>query len=148
MATLTTTVTESVVLNGSNQGSSNTLSITGINDVYKRIVSCPASATTTVLTFNDAVSGAAGAVDAQLSKYIRVTNLDSTNPVELAVVGAATLYQVTLAAGHSHVLGSADDLMLSEADTSPSFGTMADIVTLQVNPDGNAVSVELFIASA
>jgi len=148
MATLTTTVTESVVLNGSNQGSSNTLSITGINDVYKRIVSCPASATTTILTFNDAVSGAAGAVDAQLSKYIRVTNLDSTNPVELAVVGAATLYQVTLAAGHSHVLGSADDLMLSEADTSPSFGTMADIVTLQVNPDGNAVSVELFIASA
>ena len=148
MATLTTTVTESVVLNGSNQGSSNTLSITGINDVYKRIVSCPASATTTILTFNDAVSGAAGAVDAQLSKYIRVTNLDSTNPVELAVVGAATLYQVTLAAGHSHVLGSADDLMLSEADTSPSFGTMADIVTLQVNPAGNAVSVELFIASA
>ena len=148
MATLTTTVTESVVLNGSNQGSSNTLSITGINDVYKRIVSCPASATTTVLTFNDAVSGAAGAVDAQLSKYIRVTNLDSTNPVELAVVGAATLYQVTLAAGHSHVLGSADDLMLAEADTGPSFGTMADIVTLQVNPDGNAVSVELFIASA
>jgi hypothetical protein len=148
MATLTTTVTESVVLNGSNQGSSNTLSITGINDVYKRIVSCPASATTTILTFNDAVSGAAGAVDAQLSKYIRVTNLDSTNPVELAVVGAATLYQVTLAAGHSHVLGSADDLMLSEADTSPSFGTMADIVTLQVNPGGNAVSIELFIASA
>ena len=148
MATLTTTVTESVVLNGSNQGSSNTLSITGINDVYKRIVSCPASATTTILTFNDAVSGAAGAVDAQLSKYIRVTNLDSANPVELAVVGAATLYQVTLAAGHSHVLGSADDLMLSEADTSPSFGTMADIVTLQVNPGGNAVSIELFIASA
>tara|TARA_R100000808_G_scaffold10942_1_gene28641 strand:+ start:2633 stop:3079 length:447 start_codon:yes stop_codon:yes gene_type:complete len=148
MATLTTTVTESVVLNGSNQGSSNTLSITGINDVYKRIVSCPASATTTVLTFNDAVTGAAGAVDAQLSKYIRVTNLDSTNPVELAVVGAATLYQVTLAAGHSHVLGSADDLMLAQADTSPSFGTMADIVTLQVNPAGNAVSVELFIASA
>ena len=35
MATLTTTVTESVVLNGSNQGSSNTLSITGINDIYK-----------------------------------------------------------------------------------------------------------------
>ena len=149
MATLTTTVTESVVLNGSNQGSSNTLSITGINDVYKRIVSCPASATTTILTFNDAVSGAAGAVDAQLSKYIRVTNLDSTNPVELAVVGAATLYQVTLAAGHSHVLGSADDLMLSEADTSPSFGTMADVTSLQVKPTTSSdCQVELFVAVA
>jgi hypothetical protein len=81
-------------------------------------------------------------------RYIRLTNLDSSNAVELAVVGAATLYQVKLGAGESHVLGSADDLMLSEADTSPSFGTMADLGSIQVNPGGNAVSVELFIASA
>jgi len=38
--------------------------------------------------------------------------------------------------------------MLSEADTSPSFGTMADLGSIQVNPGGNAVDVELFIASA
>ena len=38
--------------------------------------------------------------------------------------------------------------MLSEADTSPSFGTMADVTSIQVNPGGNAVSVEVFIASA
>ena len=74
--------------------------------------------------------------------------MDDTNALELAVVGAATLYQVELAAGESHILGNPDAIMLAEADTSPSFGTMADIASIQVNPGGNAVDVELFIASA
>jgi hypothetical protein len=77
-----------------------------------------------------------------------VTNLDSTNALELAVVGAATLYQVALKAGESHILGSPDALMLAEADTSPSFGTMADLGSIQVNPGGNAIKIELFIAGA
>ena len=147
MATMTVNITESLTLNGVDQGGNTSLDITGVNDAYKRTVACTASQTTTVAVFNDTVHGAAGAIDIQNSKYIRVTNLDSTNAIELAVVGAATLYQVKLAAGQSHVLGSADDLMLSEADTSPSFGTMADLGSIQVNPGGNAVGLELFVAS-
>ena len=68
--------------------------------------------------------------------------------IELAIVGAATLYQVKLNPKQSHILGSADALMLAEADTSPSFGTMADITDIIVNPGGNNVSVEVFIASS
>ena len=147
MATMTVNITESLTLNGVNQGGNTSLSVTGINDVYKRTVACTASQTTTIAVFNSDVHGAAGAVDIENSKYIRITNLDSTNAVELAIVGA-TLYQVTLAAGQSHILGSADGLMLAEADASPSFGTMADLASIQVNPGGNAVSVEIFIASA
>ena len=37
--------------------------------------------------------------------------------------------------------------MLAEADTSPSFGTMADIASIQVNPAGNDVDVEILVAS-
>lgn len=148
MATLTVTLTEELTLNGAAIGGTNTLSIASIDEVTKRIVTCTASQTTTVLVFNATVHGAAGAVDVNDCKYIRITNLDSTNAVELAMVGAATLYQVTLAAGQSHVLGSPDDLMLAEADTSPSFGTMADIASIQCNPGGNAVSLEVFTASA
>ena len=80
-------------------------------------------------------------------KYVRITNKDDSNALELAVVGAATLYQVELAAGESHMLGNPEALMLSEADTSPSFGTMADLASIQVNPGGNAVDVEVFVAS-
>ena len=148
MATLTITLTESVSLNDREQGATNSFTVSNVDEVMKRIVTCPASATTTVATFATATSTSANAIDVNDCKYIRITNLDSTNSVELAVVGAATLYQVALAAGQSHVLGRPDDLMLAEADTSPSFGTMADVASLQINPDSNAVSVELFIASA
>ncbi len=141
-------IQEDIILDNQDYGSKRTLEISSIDEISKRIVTCAANETTTVAVFNSNAYGAAGAVDIEDSKYIRVTNLDSSNAVELAVVGAATLYQVTLAAGQSHVLGSADGLMLAEADTSPSFGTMADISSLQVNPGSNAVSVEVFIASA
>jgi hypothetical protein len=147
-ATLTVKITESISLNGSAQGASNTLTIASINEVFKRIVTCTASQTTTLLTFNATVHGAAGAIDLQDCKYIRITNLDDTNALELAIVGAATLYQVEIAAGESHILGNPEAVMLAEADTSPSFGTMADLASIQVNPGGNAIDVEVFVASA
>ena len=148
MATLKVKIQEDIILGNQDYGSKRILEISSIDEINKRIVTCPASQTTTIAVFNSNAYGAAGAIDFEDSKYIRITNLDASNAVELAVVGAATLYQVKLGAGESHILGSADDLMLSEADTSPSFGTMADLGSIQVNPGGNAVSVELFIASA
>jgi hypothetical protein len=146
-ATMTVTISESVNLGGTEQGTTNTLSIASINEVIKRIVTCPASQTTTLLTFAASVHTSAQAIDVNDAKYIRITSLDDTNAIELAVVGAATLYQVILHPGQSHILGSPDDLMLAEADTSPSFGTMADLASIQVNPGGNAVDIEVFVAS-
>ena len=147
-ATLTVTIKEEITLNGSRQDSENILRISDINEIYKRVVTCPASNTTTIATFSANTYDSVQAIDVNDAKYIRITNLDSSNPIELAVVGPATLYQVTVAAGQSHILGSPDDLMLAEADTSPSFGTMADVASIQVNPASNAVDVELLIASA
>ena len=44
--------------------------------------------------------------------------------------------------------GSPDDLMLAEADTSPSFGTMADIASIQVQPvSSSPVDIEILVAS-
>ena len=147
-STLTVTLTEAVSLNGSPQGSTNSFTIAAVDEVFKRIINCAASNTTTILTFAAANHTSAGAIVVGDAKYIRITNKDDTNAVEVAMVGAATLYQITLAAGQSHVLGSPDDLMLAEADTSPSFGTMADVASIQVNPGSNAVEMEVFVASA
>ena len=57
-ATLTVKITESILLNGSEQGSTNTLSIGSISQVYKRIVSCPASQETKVVDFHSEVNDA------------------------------------------------------------------------------------------
>ena len=147
-ATLEVSISEALTLSGTQYGGTKTLTIADINEVFKRIVKCVNSQTTTIATFNGNAFASDNAIDVEDAKYIRVTNLDDTNSIELAVVGAATLYQVRLAAGESHMLGSPDDLMLSEADTTPSFGTMADIASIQVNPASNDVDVEIFIASA
>jgi hypothetical protein len=121
MADLTTTVTENVTINGSVRGSTNTVTTTGINNVYERVVTCTSAQTTHLAAFDSNSYGSAVQIDKEDVRYIRVTNLDSTNSLELAIVGATTLYQVLLNAGQSHILCAAEDVMLAEADTSPSL---------------------------
>ena len=148
MADLTVTISENVTINNSVRGTTNTLTISDIIDAFERVVTCPALQTTTIATFATNVYDSVGAIDAQGAKYVRITNLSSEYDMELAVVGAATLYQVHIVAGHSHILCRTDDAMLSEADTSPSFGTMADIASIQARPTaGSDISVEIFVAS-
>ena len=146
MADLTTTVTENVTINGSVRGSTNTVTTTGINNVYERIVTCTIGQTTHLATFNDNSYGSAVQIDKEDVRYIRITNLDTTNTLELAVVGESTLYQVLLKAGQSHILCAAEAVMLAEADTSPSFGTMRFLQNIQVNPAAT-LDVEIFVAS-
>tara|TARA_R100000700_G_scaffold40796_2_gene57729 strand:+ start:1518 stop:1967 length:450 start_codon:yes stop_codon:yes gene_type:complete len=149
MANLTIQTLELITINGEANRISNKQIITGVTNISKRTVTCPTGQTTTVAVFASTVHGADGAIDTENSKYIRVRNLTSGKDVELGVIGAATNYQVKLAGGHQHVLGSADDLMLAEEDTDPSFGTMTDVSKIQVrNDSGSNVNVEIFIASA
>ena len=147
MADLTTTITENVVLNGSVRGSTNTLTTTGIVDVFERILTCTHSQTTTVAVFNSTPHGADGALDVENCKYLRVTNLSSDQDMKVAFVTAATNYQVTVRAGGSHVLFQAEEAMIAEADTTPNFPTLEDLVTVEIRPSATTdVQVEVFAA--
>ena len=150
MATLTTTITESVTLNGSLRGSTNSVTTEGINDSFERIVTCAHSQTTTIATFAAAPFTSVGAIDKDQVRYIRVTNLDLEAQVELAVVTSDSNYQVRLTAGASHILARANESALAEADTTPSFGAMQDLASLQVKPIGatNNPRIEIFVAVA
>ena len=145
-ATMTVTLTESVTLNGSVRGSTNTLTLSDIHEVVERTVTILHTSEVEIIAFSTAVTS--GTFIEGDARYIRITNLDDTNSVELAVVTVGTTYQVKIGAGESHILaGGANDMMLAEADTTPSFGVMADIKSLRVNPGGNLVDIEVFIAS-
>ena len=145
MADLTTTITENVVLNGSVRGSTNTLTTTGIVDVFERILTCTHSQTTTVAVFNSNPYGADGALDVENCKYLRITNLSADQDMKVAFVTAATNYQVNVRAGGSHVLFQAEEAMIAEADTSPAFPTLEDLVTVEVRPSATTdVQVEIF----
>ena len=55
-ATLTVTITESVTLNGSDQGASNVATYGSVNEVVKRIVSIPHDSETGILGMGAAIS--------------------------------------------------------------------------------------------
>tara|TARA_R110000824_G_scaffold75482_3_gene191589 strand:- start:228 stop:674 length:447 start_codon:yes stop_codon:yes gene_type:complete len=145
MATLTTTLTESITLNGSLRGSSNSLTTTGINDVFERIVTCTASVVTTVAVFDTLPSTSAGAIDVDRTKYVRVTNLETAVDIELAVQTTTSSYTVTVRAGGSHILYSGDVIALGEVG-APTFGTMLNLASLQVQPTTAVTArVEIFV---
>jgi|TARA_Y100000033_G_scaffold51238_1_gene64931 hypothetical protein len=148
MADLTTTITENVVLNGAVRGSTNTLTTTGINNVFERIITCPNGATTTIATFSSNVYDSAGAIDKENVRYIRVSNLSDTYDIEIGVAAAASNYSMLIPAGNSHIIARADDVLLAEADAVPSYGALTDISKIEVRPTAsNAVEVEIFVAT-
>jgi hypothetical protein len=146
MADLVTTITETVTLNGALRGNTNSVTTTGINSVFERILTCPQSATTTIATFSDNVYDSAGAIDTQGVKYIRVTNLDDTYDMELGVAGVASNYTILLPSGTSHIITRAEDVMLAEADAVPTYGSLADLTKLEARPTtANDISVSIFV---
>ena len=150
MADLTVTITETVTLNGSLRGSSNTVTTTGIGDVFERIVTCVNSQTTTIATFGASPFTSAGAIDVDRAKFIRITNLDADAWIEVAIVTTASNYQVLLTPNESHILCRAEAVALAEEDTSPSFGTLENLAPIQVKPVGVSFDprVEIFVAVA
>ena len=64
-------------------------------------------------------------------------------------VTTASNYQVRMTPGTSHILARANESALGEEDTSPSFGTMEDVTSLQVKPVGASYNpqVAVFVAA-
>ena len=145
MANLITTLTESVTLNGSVRGSTNTVTTTGIVDVFERILTCTHSQTTTIAVFGSTPHSADGALDVENCKYLRVTNLSDDQDMKVALVTANTNYQVTVRAGGSHILFQAEEALIGEEDASPAFPTLEDLVTVEVRPSATTdVQIEVF----
>ena len=149
MADLVVTISESVNINGALRGSSNSLTVTGIEDTFERVVTCINGNVTTIATFGTQPYSSAGAIDIDRCKYVRVTNLDTAARIELAIVTTASNYTVLLTPGTSHILAQAEAVALAEEDTSPSFGTLENLASIQVQPVGVSFDprVEIFAAS-
>ncbi len=147
MADLVVTISESVTINGALRGSSNSITTTSIVDTYERVLTAAHSQTTTICTFATTPHTSAGALDVENCKYLRITNLSTTEDMKLALVTTNTNYQVTVRAGGSHMLFQAEEGAIGEEDTSPAFPTLEDITSVQVRPSGSAdVQVETFVA--
>ena len=153
-AALTVTITESIELNGKNQGGTNTLIVASINEIYKRIVTCVDDTDCTIATFQTATSTTDGAIDLEDVRYIRVTNLDDTNPINLSLqialaeggtANASTT--ILIEAGKSFIMGSPHDGIVADDDAASIVTALNDLESLLVDPLSESVDVEVFIAS-
>ena len=149
MADLAVTISESVTVNGALRGSANTITVTNVEDTFERIVTCINGNVTTIATFAAQPYTSAGAIDIDRCKYVRVTNLDADAWIEVAVVTSASNYQVLLTPGASHILAQAEAVAVAEEDTSPTFGSLENLASIQVKPVGASFDprVEIFTAS-
>jgi len=156
MATLNVTITEELTLNGADRGSTNTLSVASVTQVYHRIVTCPANQDTTIAMFQAAVNTSDGAINIDDTKYIRITNLDASNEVVLSLQtsndedGAADgSTSIRMDAGRSFIMGVPHEGIANDDDATTVITDSAlhDLESILIDPKGNAVSVEIFIAS-
>ena len=155
-ATLTVTVTESVTLNGSDQGASNARTVAAVTEVVKRIGSV-ATTESGLLGFSTASSTdlsksyLAGQFDEDDVRYIRITNKDDTNFAILVFKSEGNAeFAVKLDAGHSFILpgdnaGGVKDVM--DASASALTVSLEDLVDITATANTAAVDLEVFVAS-
>ena len=155
-ATLKVTIEEEINLNGVRQGAKNVKRISDINEIYRRIVSCPANNETTVVLFHGTVYSDDSTLDVEDVKYIRVTNLDDTNSLTLNLqidvgeddTGADESASILVEAGKSFIMGTPSD-GLAVQDTNANIETnLHNLESIIIYPGSNAVDVEVFVASA
>ena len=84
MADLTVTITEAITLQNANRGSTFKKTITGVGEVDRRVVTVESDTNGTELFKTAAATGAGTHIPADV-KYVRITNLDSTNYLVLHI---------------------------------------------------------------
>ena len=146
-ATLTVELKETIELNDMDQGSTNTLTIGSVNEVFKRIV----TVTTTeaeVLAFGAAA--ASGTLVVADVKYIRLTNLDDTNHIILTFKSNGNHeFAVKLDKGQSFIYnGDLSSGVASSMDASASALSLslADLVNITADADTASCDMEIFVA--
>ena len=148
-STLTVAITESIELNGKDQGGSNVLTIGSIATISKRIIDVPASEVTIIAISTAVANGTFIEGDV---RYIRITNLDDTNHVTLTFKDEdSTEFAVKLDKGQSFIYNG--DLSGGVVDTMHAGGSaltvsLNDLVDITAIADTAACDIEVFVASA
>ena len=161
MATLTVTVKEAITLNNIDYGSERALDISSVNEVVKRVVTASTtecgligflSALSSVGVTANKVGYVAGMFDDGDVRYIRITNLDSSNHIMLTFRDEDnTEFRMKVDAGHSFIYpgdnsGGVVDTM--HAGGSALTVSLNDLVDITADADTDSVDLEVFVGSA
>jgi hypothetical protein len=151
-ATMTVTISESITLNGKNQGGTTTKSFLTIGEITKRILKI-STTEAVIATFSSAVASAGHYVAADV-RYIRFTNLDDAAFVALTFrnqdndevsikldYGQSFIWNGDNGNGMTAVMNATQD-----ADAS-SFANFGSLTNIQADAETGTVDLEMVIAS-
>ena len=144
-ATLKVDITETITLNGTTYDKTTTQSITGIAQYTSRVYQLKASTTHTVVEFASDPSN--NVFDSDDFKYMRITNLDDTNAVNLTFstesnVGCA----FQLDAGESFVISA---LTVDSNTSGGAITTLGHTISdLFIRTGASETDVEIVVATA
>ena len=153
--TLKVKIEEDIILENQNYGSKRTFEISSIANITKKIVTIASDDDATVLVFKSTVAIADGALDKENVKYIRITNLDSSNSVNISLQldsgednSSADLSMThLLEAGRSFLMGAPDEGAHADDDSATIVTALTDLESIIVDPGSNSGQVEVFVAS-
>jgi len=140
------TTTETIDINGVKQQAIRKLSETPISDYNHRILTVPADATSTVLTFG--ASNAGGQVSANDVSYVRISNLDDTNALRLTINLSAPAngsFHIELPPLKSHMVCTKNAVIVPNGQNFAAYSTIANIQV--TTPESSTVDIELFLVS-
>ena len=158
--TLKVKIQEDIILDNQDYGSKRVLEISSINEIVKRVVTASTteaglvgflSALSSVGVTANKVGYMAGMFDDGDVRYMRITNLDSSNHIMLTFRDEDnTEFRVKVDAGHSFIYpgdnsGGLVDTM--KASGSALSSGLSDLVDITVDADTDACDVEVFVAS-
>ena len=151
-ATLTVTLTESISLNGSQQGATNTKTFADINEISKRILTITTNEAV-IATFSGAV-GSAGHFNDGNVRYMRFTNKDDTNFITLTFRNQDNdEVAIKLDAGQSFIWngdnagGMVDIFNATQAADSASDTAFGSLTNIQADANTGSCDLEMFVAS-
>lgn len=144
MASLTVTIQEEVTINGKDRGNTNSVTIDNVNETFNRVLTIT-NTEQTVLEFQASRASGAAFVDASL-QYLRITNLDGSNTVDLRIQDTANTkeYFVRLGSTESYVLFN-DKMDANEAnDEAISISQIEKISADATGSSGETADIEIF----
>jgi len=142
MAILTVTIQEELILNGQDLGCTNVTTY-ACTELYHRIVTIT-NTEKSILLFGAAVEG--GTIkDAQLD-YLRITNLDPSNALQLRIRNAAEEFMIQVDGGSSFILS--DDKLDADATGSDETTSLAQIDSIKAIAGTSTQSIEIYAASS
>lgn len=146
--TFKVTIKEEQTIKGISSVNEVEYSIPSVKQVDRRLVTCPQTTSVDLFDIDNTLPGAGQFVSSSL-KYVRVSNLDDTNPIALTFSGSEGSFTQNVTANTSYVFANSS-ITASNADVFDSSNYLFNdgINTVKAFASGSDVDVEYTIVNA